>query len=244
MLKKVHNIREIVANLPLLKPLYLTCLKLIPIHKRYYLNRMFRTPFSKLENDKKIIFIHIPKAAGNALIKTLFDQSATGHDPILRYKENNSVKYNDFYKFTVVRNPWDRIVSAFHYLKQGGIGFFDKDFSNEYLDDVPDFSTFVKRLESDNVFRNNILTWIHFVPQIDFLSDEYGDVALNKIIKLENINDEIPSLCKDLGISNRDMISDNSCKRKPYQYYYDDELAAIVGTIYKQDIERLGYAFE
>lgn len=244
MLDFLYSIRKGVSNFTLLKRLYLTLLRFFPVHYRYQINRKLRSPFSQLEENNNIIFIHIPKAAGNALIKSLYRQSATGHDPILRYKQFDIIKFNNSYKFAVVRNPWDRFVSAFHYLKQGGIGFFDQDFASQYLDDVVDFRAFVKKLESDNNYRTKILSWVHFVPQVDFLCDEKGVFLLDNIIKLEEINKEIIPLCKDLGLTRQTMIKFNASKRKPYKNYYNKELTAIVARLYKQDIERLGYSFE
>lgn len=71
--------------------------------------------------NKKVIFIHIPKAAGISLYKSIFNKDSFGHQTI-RYYEcfMSSKEFNRCYKFSFVRNPYDRIHSAFHYLKAGG----------------------------------------------------------------------------------------------------------------------------
>lgn len=244
MINMFRTFRHNFSKSNTLKKLYLYILSVFPVHQRYEVNRYLRSPFSKLENDNKIIFIHIPKAAGNALIKTLFNQSATGHDPLLRYKKNDLVKYTNFYKFSVVRNPWDRLVSAYFYLKQGGIGFFDKEFADKFLNECDDFSEFVLKLESDPHFLEKILSWVHFCPQVSFLQDETGRIAVDRIVKLENISSDISLLCKDLNLPDKQMIKDNQSKRGSYQDYYTEETKSIVAKIYKEDIQQLGYNFE
>lgn len=244
MLKVIHRVRKGISNISLLKRFYLFALSFMSVHKKYILNRSLRSPFSKLENDNKIIFIHIPKAAGNALIKTLFNQSATGHDPLLRYKKNDLVKYTNFYKFSVVRNPWDRLVSAYFYLKQGGIGFFDKEFADKFLNDCDEFNEFVLKLESDPHFLGKILSWVHFCPQVSFLQDETGRIAVDRVVKLEYISSDISLLCKDLNLPDKQMVKDNQSKRGSYQDYYTEKTKSIVAKIYKEDIQQLGYNFE
>ncbi len=242
-MKLIHMVRRKLARFKILKSAYLSMFKVLPVHKRYEINRSFRSPYSALEDTNKIIFVHIPKAAGNALIKSLFGMVATGHDPIGRYLSHDSKKFKSYYKFAVVRNPYDRLVSSFFYLKQGGIGFFDNDFAESYLNDVDTFEEFVKRLGSDNRFRAAIMSWVHFVPQLDFLTLDGINVALDRVIKLENIDRELSDLCKELGVPPVKMIRDNISFRESYKTYYTPELIDIVSMLYKDDLTALNYTY-
>lgn len=242
-MKIFYIIRRRLARFKFLKKIYLLVFKVLPVHQRYELNRNFRSPFSALEDTNRIIFVHIPKAAGNALVKTLFGASATGHDPLRRYLSHNSEKFYSYYKFAVVRNPYDRLVSSFFYLKQGGIGFFDNDFAESYLNDIDSFEEFVTRLGSDDEFRGAIMSWVHFVPQLDFITLDGSNVAVDRVIKLESIDQEISELCEKLGVPPVKMIKDNMSQRKPYKTYYTPELISIVSSLYKDDLAVLNYTF-
>lgn len=242
-MRAIHKIRKILRNSAFLKRFFFFLLKFFPVHSRYEINRKLRSPYSRLEDNNRVIFIHVPKTAGNALVKTLFGAAATGHDPLSRYLSNNSKKFKSYYKFAVVRNPYDRLVSSFFYLKQGGIGFFDNDFAESYLNDVDTFEEFVKRLGSDDKFRAAIMSWVHFVPQLDFVTLDGSNVALDRVIKLENIDRELSDLCEELRVPPVKMIRDNISFRESYKTYYTPELIDIVSMLYKDDLTALNYTY-
>ena len=243
MFKILHRVRRLVSGFSMLKKIYLTIFRLLPVHTRYELNRKLRSPYSSLEEENKIIFIHIPKAAGNALIKSLYGRAATGHDPVSRYKSYNADKFSSYYKFAVVRNPWDRVVSSYHYLKQGGMGFFDNDFSDGYLSEVDNFEEFIYRLRDDALFRGKVMTWVHFVPQIDFLSLDGEYILVDKIVKLEEIEVGFKELCVELNAESMGLIKDNRSNRSKYQDYYNSKTIEIVRGLYSTDIKLLNYQF-
>ena len=75
-------------------------------------------------DNKEIIFLHIPKTGGTTISK-IFDVPFL-HDPnpgttptpqhltcgMLRERVGDE-KYDSYYKFTFVRNPWSRILSSY-----------------------------------------------------------------------------------------------------------------------------------
>lgn len=242
-MKIFYKLRYSLKSFIFTKKIYLFLLRLLPVHMSYDLNRRLRSPYSSLESEKSIIFIHIPKAAGNALIKTLYGVSATGHDPLTRYKQHDKCQYDQSFKFAVVRNPWDRMVSSFHYLKQGGIGFFDADFSQQYLVDCDDFNVFLHKMMSDSAYESKIMTWVHFVPQLDFLSLDGESIDVDLCVKLEEMTEKMSEICFSLGIEPKNMIKDNASNRESYQSYYSTETASYVKELYQNDILLLGYKF-
>ena len=81
----------------------------------------------------KTIFVHIPKNAGTA-IKGLFNKDWDGglkipsikinkHDTVHQIKLKAPELYDSFKKFAVVRNPYDRILSWYTYLKGKDVEF-------------------------------------------------------------------------------------------------------------------------
>ena len=76
-------------------------------------------------NDKKkIIFLHIPKTGGTTIERlfniNLFHSSRPDERPSLQHLTCNMLcekmgksKYDSYYKFTFIRNPWARILSTY-----------------------------------------------------------------------------------------------------------------------------------
>ena len=82
-----------------------------------------------ISHKKKFIFIHIPKTAGMTIVNTLEpyrdeEQSKIGHWNQSSYA--NILSINEYYQFSFVRNPWDRLCSAFFFLQRGGINKSDQ----------------------------------------------------------------------------------------------------------------------
>lgn len=71
-----------------------------------------------ISEARKVIFIHIPKCGGTSV-----DQSALfeggirrwGHDTLNNYRRILGPRFAEFRVLTLVRNPWDRLASAFHF---------------------------------------------------------------------------------------------------------------------------------
>ena len=103
--------------------------------KRIYIKNKTDNPYQDINDKYKIIFIHIPKNAGISIEEALFDKKI-GHKSILQFESHNLKKYHEYFKFTVVRNPYDRLVSAFHFLKKGGRNPVDKAWSDNNLKDI------------------------------------------------------------------------------------------------------------
>lgn len=71
-----------------------------------------KSSFSENELKKnQIIFIHVPKVAGTGLQKSL--EFSASHTHLYTYELEDKEKFNKYFKIGFVRNPWDRLVSAF-----------------------------------------------------------------------------------------------------------------------------------
>ena len=73
-------------------------------------------------------------------------------------------KFDSYFKFTFVRNPYDRLFSAYTFLKKGGINDQDNNFAKKYLSEYNSFDNFVKF----GLIKPEVLSWVHFKPQKDF----------------------------------------------------------------------------
>jgi len=191
-------------------------------------------------DDKKAIFVHIPKCAGVSLNETIFGGLAGGHttfDEYLNIFEPNCI--TDYFKFTIVRNPWDRLVSAYFFLKNGGFNELDKAWFSEELGVYSGFEDFVRTWLN----KKNIWKWYHFQPQYHYILEKRKMMSLDFIGFLENIDEDFMYISKRIGV-NCSLPSSNKSKHATYTNYYTDETKNIVAEVYAEDIKLLGYNFD
>jgi hypothetical protein len=191
-------------------------------------------------DEKKAIFVHIPKCAGISVCKSLFGNLGGGHNTLEQYTYIFSPKeLSSYFKFTFVRNPWDRLVSAYHFLQKGGISNEDKHFFDVHLAKYKDFDDFVINW----INKENIMRGLHFRPQWSFIYDKRQKITVDFIGKFEDIDKDFNFVCQKLGV---DIIIEktNVTERRPYQKYYSEETKEIVRNVYQRDIEEFGYIFE
>ena len=85
------------------------------------------------------LFIHIPKCAGIAVSKALFNNRAGGHLPLAHYQLIiTPQQYKHLFKFTVVRNPYARLLSAYRFLASGGLNARDAAWAQSFAKAVND----------------------------------------------------------------------------------------------------------
>ncbi|MBO9483083.1 sulfotransferase family 2 domain-containing protein [Salinisphaera sp. G21_0] len=209
---------------------------LVPEQFREYIQKVrgksvYHDYYDKLE----CIYIHIPKAAGSSVGMALFGTDKPGHYPIKDFEWENEKKFNKYYKFTFVRNPYSRLESAFFYLKEGGKSDRDKEFSRKFISKYKSFEDFI----TNGLQEDSIKNWIHFIPQCDFLINHDGLIDVDFIGKLENIEIDFIEVCEKLNIK-RSLCFENRTKQKK-SVLYTKNMKEIVNTIYKNDFELLGY---
>jgi hypothetical protein len=189
--------------------------------------------------EKKAIFVHIPKCAGVAVSKSLFGGLGGGHNTMEDYTRLfTPSELSHFYIFTLVRNPWDRLVSAYFFLKNGGMTEADNNF---YMENIINFESF-EEFVINWVNKDNIWLGQHFRPQWSFIHDKRNKVTVDFIGKVENMDTDFKVVCQQLGV---DIAIEkmNVSKRNNYQEYYTDKMKVIVSEVYDRDIKEFGYVF-
>ena len=217
------------------------------VYKRYiynYYRRSVTVEGSTLTSadELKCIFIHIPKCAGTSISQALFGNFGGGHILAADYQWLYAPEeYTEFFKFTFVRNPWDRLVSAFYFLKSGGITDEDKRFSAKNLARYDTFEKFV----TEWVTPQNIMRYYHFQPQVHFLCVDNRPPRLDFMGYYENIAEDFSFVCNRLGVK-ADLVFWNKARigRGGYRTLYTDRMKQIVAEVYAQDIALLGYVFD
>ena len=195
-------------------------------------------PFDELN----CIFIHIPKAAGISICHALFGNLGGGHTTISKYELiYPKSDFDQRFKFTVVRNPWDRVVSAFYFLKDGGFGDENPQWLEQNIYKHKDFESFVINGLASKVVQEKL----HFKPQVLFLQNDCGKIPVDFICKFENLNDDLAAISKRLGIESTLEHNNKTQGRKKTSYrdQYNEKTKEIVRKIYKIDIESFEYDF-
>ncbi len=187
----------------------------------------------------KCIFVHIPKTAGISITNAFFQNMGGSHRTIKNYLLYfNNKDFKNYYKFCFVRNPWDRLVSSYIFLKNGGMHEGDSKWAKKHLSNCKDFEDFVI-----NFLHNKaVLNYIHFKPQFEFISF-MNKILVDKIYKFEDIQSSVDELNKILNTEVILKHQNKSQKAKGYKKYYNDETMKIVANLYKKDIILFDYKF-
>lgn len=181
------------------------------------------------------VFIHINKNAGSSIEQALGlhfeDRHKTAQEKI---KEMGQARWQKKFTFTIVRNPWDRVVS--HY-------FFRKKTNQTNLRTNPvEFNDWVKLVYLDkNPFYYDKPKM--FMPQFDWIADESGKILVDYIGRFENLESDFKKICHQLDRNCHLPHEKKSSGRRNYREYYSGDSSDIVSSIFKKDVEHFGYKF-
>lgn len=215
-----------------------TLKKIIPFGLRVRLaDSRGRGVYCGYPDQHKCIFIHIPKAAGTSVTNALFGP-VSRHVPYFEYERANPRKFSEYYKFTFVRNPWDRLLSAYIFLKKGGLNEMDHTWAEEHLSQFETFEQFVVEWVNEE----NVWSWVHFVPQCHFICDDSGSIKMDFVGRQENMSADFDVVKKRLGIDVELPVL-NKTRLRLYHDEYTDETQEIVAKVYARDIELFDYQF-
>ena len=196
-----------------------------------------------ISHKYKCIFIHIPRTAGTSFEVAIngepynysqfkFKHLTASYAKIL-YKDY----WNDYFKFSIVRNPWDRMVSMCRFENFYGCKIRNGKLNiNQYLQKWPvieiDPRTDCDINHNNTIYDNSIYK--------NLLSDDLDFVG-----KFEKLEENFTFVKQTIGLDFGDFpyYHKNKSKHKHYTEYYDDETKEIVGELYKKDIEYFGYEF-
>ena len=189
----------------------------------------------------RCIFVHIPKCAGISICKTLFGNHGGYHLGIKQYQlAFQKEQFYSYFKFSFVRNPWDRLYSAYKFLASGGRGDIDRKWFVENLSKYTNFREFVLNWVS----YENIYKYPHFVPQWKFLSDCHGRIEMDFIGRFETIETDFGIILDKLEIGNNLKHENKNQERNcSYRKEYDKEMIDVVNSVYRKDIELFNYSF-
>ena len=207
--------------------------------------------------DKSFIFFHTPKVAGSTISRALsyysddfsklytseniktgrrdgFLETIPCHISAYEVKSALGPKYDKYFTFSFVRNPWDWKVSIYYYIKQTK--------HNEYYklyDKYKSFTHYIKSMKTNTNTKDVLLNR----SQHEYFFDEDDNPCVSFIGRFENLQQDFNTVCDKIGIPQQQLPHVNKSKHKHYTEYYDDETREIVAEKYARDIEYFGYEF-
>ena len=206
-----------------------------PVLRRRVEN-MICGPYPRVFDRKKIIFIHIPKTAGKSVEKAIGVRGSVH----LLYREYEAIigdRISNYDCFSVVRNPYTRLVSAYAYLIRGG---------NNSVADIRLADTFIRPAGSLDGFVKKSLACLSgqgvriFRPQTDFLTAINGEIADIDILHFENLDADFHVVATRLGIDPV-LKKTNKSFKSGLKLSLSDDALEIVYQIYARDFRFLGY---
>jgi len=213
-------------------------------------------------SDKfNFIFFHVPKAAGSSIIegfrknypKTVVinenNEKLKQHLISNEYKNwpnhtnSKTMKaylgekvFNNYFKFAFVRNPFDKLVSIYHYVKQKEAKIFEGK-----IQQLPKFN---QNIISSKSFEHWVKECNLGDTQFSFLTSNAGELLVNYVGKTEHIQADLSYIYGILKTPNMYVSKVNTSKRKDYRSYFDNESIDIASQKFKDDVHFFGYDFD
>ncbi|OOX91985.1 alpha-2,3-sialyltransferase, partial [Campylobacter coli] len=199
--------------------------------------------FKDFHDKYKCIFIHVPKVAGSSIERVIYqtDKWLVGHVKASDYMKFDKDKFDSYFSFGFVRNPYDRVVSAYHYLKNDSPDPCDIEWGRLHINNLT-FEEFILRLQDED-FRKKILLKNHFSFQYEYLCNENMNILVNFVGKFERLNSDFKKI---LNILHREdnLVHVNKSKHLNYKDYYNSQTYKIIREIYRYDFEIFDYDLE
>lgn len=204
--------------------------------------------------NRKTLFVHINKSCGG-IITDNFSKNGitelTGFHrtliDLLMESEKLGLKSEDLFIFTIVRNPWERMLSLYLFYKYK---FFRKEFFSGNPDIDDDFNKWIKYIYSKDFDRSRIHSKVNvfkycFSNQLNWVKDENGQLIKNiNIFKKEELDyeDLFENILKLQNFDSKTII--HPTNHSHYSNYYNEESKELIRKYYTEDIDYFGYKFE
>ncbi|VAW74525.1 hypothetical protein MNBD_GAMMA12-216 [hydrothermal vent metagenome] len=154
-------------------------------------------------------------------------------------------KWSTYFKFAFVRNPWDLVVSRYHWEKKGmdcSVAGF-RDWLPEYVN-----SDYV---EPERNAQSNIVqaVWERGGGYINDLQSPFildnGRVEIQFVGHYESLNEDFSAVCNSVGIDTLALphLKSGFRNSKGYRDLYDSSSKQLVENAFATDIDHFGYQF-
>jgi hypothetical protein len=209
-------------------------------------------------HERSFVFVHVPKTGGTSLRQAMHDahlelewegETTVDHQrrygifrPWLHHIGASDLRrilgpsiWTTYFKFSFVRNPWDRLVSVYHHQQALYVS------RPELRMRWPEIAD---RFERTSSFVEWVRTGIYVESQASFLTDTNRQILVDFLGRFEALEHDFAFLRLRLGGIPVSLPHLLRSQRKPYSHYYDDETKAMVARHFEDDIDLFGYTFQ
>lgn len=185
------------------------------------------------------------RACGRAFAKRNIVEPGFGHEQIfpdhLPARQMRMIlgerAWQRIFTFTIVRNPWDRMLSLYFY-RRNVVGNIPPEM---------DFRTYVRRLAERNTDGRDSLFFYHgqYLGAVDYIEDEHRRSLVDFIGRYENRERDLTEIAQRIGLLAMGTLHLQNAGRQSRSYtgHYDEETKDLIARLYRRDIERFGYRF-
>ena len=218
-----------------------------------------------ISHEKKFIFIHIPRTGGTHLSQYLepycdeeslrfspYGEEGNLHATMYEYIQYYGPAIKNYTIFTIVRNPWDRILS--HAFKHNN-GEFEKEHFKRLvfapwdlgLQPHSQFNYFLNEKHiPDPGARDHTCVFIGWAPP-RILKYRIEVIDWPFFLEFENYAVEVPQMLNALGVkydAEKFEKKTNITKHKHYSHYYEEEERIAIAQTCGFDLQMLSYRYE
>ncbi len=190
-----------------------------------------------INDTHRFIFVHINKTGGTSIEK-IFEPSADAkdvrhkHATLEYYRKHYADRYKRYFKFGFVRNPWDWLVSRYHWSRD-----------TQQLFDFG-FDEMLRRIAAREPL-NRDAPWLEkeaLQTQASRLSVR-GAIAVDFVGRYERLAQDFAEVCARVGHPRVELPHVFATQRTRYPDYYDGGRRDLVARLYAADIAAFGYRF-
>ena len=174
-------------------------------------------------------FIRINTKMKKYFNQTLYDHNFKDHERAYKVKDLLGESYSDYFKFAIVRNPWDWLFSQYNYTLKN-----PRHFRHKFV--KSNFSSFNEYVQWDCLNNDKRKC------QKEFVLDRSGNKIIDYIGKFENLEYDFGEICRIIGVDVR-IPHFNQSNKNDYRKYYSRESRDLVSDYYSSDIELFDYEF-
>lgn len=208
-----------------------------------------------ISHDHKLFFIHIPKCGGRSVCN-VFNQRFD-HFTAFYYSMHYKHYWNKYERFSIVRNPYARLVSMYHYIQEHRRHSLEPIAYRSASGEMPTFTAWVEKNftsmrhnfkhdspEAERGTDGQLGSPFWFSPQANFLrsAGENGGIT---VFKLEHGMSKVDKYLKQRGVQTEGIPRLNTSKHSPYRDYYDHQLIDFLADydFISSDRKAFGYGF-
>jgi len=183
-----------------------------------------------ISKSKKFVFIHPPRVGGSSIESTLRrvipDMAGGKHC----HTAHNTVDRKGYFRFSMARNPWDRMVSIFFHCQR-------------LKKWIPKRVTFREFLFSFEKYMNMCPhPAILKKQQVNWFGGTFETSKLDYIGRYESYQESWEHICMTVYGEIIDVLHLKDSGHKPYrEYYTDDDMVQMVRKLHPKDTDSLGY---